>query len=128
MSIEWSDELCSGIEAIDLQHRHIINLLNQLFIAHQSSSDPDQIVICLIELSKALQEHFAFEEALLAESGYKGMKDHKFGHEEISEMINSLTMSAMLDDTDISSESIEKIVKWFKEHLTTEDIKYFETV
>ena len=59
---------------------------------------------------------------------YKGLKNHKYGHDEVLDLLNSLSMSAMLDGRDISQDSINKLVRWFEDHLSSEDTKYFESV
>ncbi len=128
MGIEWSRELTSGIDTIDVQHKNIIHLLNLLVTAQTSSTDSDELVSCLINFTRAIEEHFDFEEALLEEYGYRGLKQHKAGHEEISEILNSITLSAMLDEASVFPDLIDNVVKWFEEHLTSEDIKYFKVV
>lgn len=128
MGIEWSHELTSGIDAIEVQHKNIIDLLNLLVAAQKSSTDSDELVSCLINFTRAIEEHFDFEEALLEEFGYRGLKQHKAGHQEISETLNSITLSAMLDEASVSPDLIDNVVKWFEQHLTSEDIKYFKVV
>ena len=128
MSLKWNQELSSGIEAIDRQHQQILHLLEQLVIANQSPDNKERLINSLEEFNKAIQEHFDFEEALLAESGFRDLKRHKAGHEEIAETLNSITMSVMFDDSDISSEMINRVIRWFEEHLTSEDTRYFKSV
>lgn len=128
MTLKWSKDLSSGIEAIDLQHQRILDLLNQLVIENQSPSDKEKLIQSLKEFTKALEEHFDYEEALLAESGYRGLNRHKAGHEEIAETLQSIMMSVMFDESDISNDLINQVVRWFEEHLTTEDPKYFSGV
>ena len=128
MSVKWNQELSSGIEAIDRQHHQILHLLEQLVIANKSSDNKERLINSLEEFNKAIQEHFDFEEALLAESGFRDLKRHKAGHEEIAETLNSITMSVMFDDSDISSEMINRVIRWFEEHLTSEDTRYFKSV
>ena len=128
MGIEWNSDLISGFEEIDLQHKDIIDLLNRLLEANKSSNDPDELVSCLVNFTRAIQEHFDFEEALLAKLGYRGLKQHKAGHQEIAETLNGITLSAMLDEASVSPESINSVVKWFEEHLTSEDLKYFKAI
>lgn len=128
MALTWSKELSSGIEEIDLQHQHILDLLNQLMIANEPPGDKERLLYSLKEFTKTLDEHFEFEEALLAKSGYKDLKRHKAGHEEIAETLQSIMMSVMFDESDISNEMINRVVRWFEEHLTSEDPRYFKAV
>lgn len=128
MALTWSKALSSGIDQIDLQHKRILDLLNILVVANQSPNDRERLVLALKEFTEAIEEHFEYEEKLLADSGYKNLKRHKAGHEEIAETLNSIMMSVMFDNSDISSEMINRVVRWFEEHLTSEDPKYFKSV
>jgi len=127
--IEWNEEIASGIEEIDRQHKQIISLLNQIIYYFETPDSSKELVSSLLEFSKVIHEHFDFEEKLLAEYGFKGLKNHKAGHEEISDLINSVIMPAMLDEEgDIAAEPIINIVRWFENHLRTEDARYFQAI
>lgn len=129
MIIEWNDEITSGIEEIDRQHKQIISLLNQIVYFYETPDHSKELISSLLEFSKVIHEHFDFEEKLLAEYGFKGLKNHKAGHEEISDMINSVIMPAMLDEEgDIPAQPIISIVRWFENHLKTEDTRYFQSI
>ncbi|MBT8439026.1 MAG: hemerythrin family protein [Gammaproteobacteria bacterium] len=129
MIIEWNEEITSGIDEIDRQHKQIIGLLNQIVYFFETSDSSKELISSLLEFSKVIHEHFDFEEKLLAQYGYKDLKNHKAGHEEISDMINSVVMPAMLDDeADIPAEPIISIVRWFENHLKTEDARYFKSI
>ena len=129
MIIEWNEEITSGIEEIDRQHKEIINLLNQVVYNFESPDNSKELLSSLLELSKVIHEHFDYEEKLLAEYGYKSLKNHKAGHDEISDLLNSVIMPAMLDDeADIPAEPIINIVRWFENHLKTEDTRYFKSI
>ena len=128
MALTWSDKLSSGIEEIDLQHQRILELLSQLVIANQSPVSKERLILTLKEFTKAIEEHFDYEEALLAKSGYRGLKRHQAGHKEIAETLQSIIMSVIFDESEISNEMINRVVRWFEEHLTSEDPKYFKKV
>ena len=129
MIIEWNEAVTSGIDEIDRQHKHIISRLNQIVYFFETPDSSKELVSSLLEFSKVIHEHFDFEEKLLAEYGFKGLKNHKAGHEEISDLINSVIMPAMLDEaSEITAEPIINIVRWFENHLKTEDTRYFQTI
>lgn len=129
MIIDWNEDVTSGIEEIDRQHKQIINQLNHIVFLFESPDSSKDLITCLLEFSKLIQEHFDYEENLLSEYGYKGLKDHKAGHEEITDLINSVIMPAMLDDeAEIPAEPLISIVRWFEKHLKTEDTRYFKSI
>lgn len=125
MALEWTDKLSSGIEDIDAQHRHILDLLKKLVAANTPPIDPKKLIASLTEFTNALREHFIYEEALLDKAGYKDRKRHKAGHEEILETLNGITMSIMLGESDTPKDMINRVTRWFEDHLKYEDTRYF---
>ena len=128
MNLAWAEDLNSGIDEIDHQHQQIIDLLNQVIALQKMPDKQEELTSKLLDFSKALHDHFDFEEKLLAQQGYKGLKNHKAGHEEISDLLNSLTMSVMLENNEISEYELNRIVNWFQDHLTSEDKRYFKSI
>ena len=129
MIIEWNEEITSGIEEIDRQHQQIISLLNQIVYLYETHDSSKKLIFTLLDFSEAIHEHFDYEEKLLAENGFKELKNHKAGHEEISDLINSVLMPVMLNDEgDVPVEPLIRIVRWFDNHLKTEDTRYFRSI
>jgi hemerythrin-like metal-binding protein len=129
MIIEWTEQITSGIEEIDRQHQQIISLLNRIVYLHEAPDSSKQLIFTLLEFSEVIHEHFDYEEKLLAENGFKDLKNHKAGHEEISDLINSVLIPVMLNDEgDVPAEPLNNIVRWFDTHLKTEDTRYFQSI
>lgn len=129
MIIEWNEEITSGIEEIDRQHKEIISHLNQVVYFFESPDGSMELISSLLEFSKVVHEHFDYEEKLLSEYGLKGLNNHKAGHEEISDILNAVIMPAMLDDeSEIPAELIISIVRWIEKHLKIEDTRYFQSI
>lgn len=126
--MEWSDLLSSGNDEIDSQHKSILILLDKLILAHDSSKMTSEFTIAFIEFNEAVQKHFAYEETLLAKLNYKGLKNHQAGHEEIADLLNSISMLIILDEKNIPFSSIERLVKWFDQHIMNEDVKFFSNL
>ena len=60
----WQDDLNTGIEVIDDQHRRIVSMINQL---HQAQTGASALVVADVmdELVDYTLSHFAFEEELI---------------------------------------------------------------
>ena len=129
MIIEWNEEITSGIEEIDRQHQQIISLLNQIVYLYETPDSSKKLIFTLLEFSEVIHEHFDYEEKLLEENGFKDLKNHKAGHEEISDLINGVLIPIMLnDERDVPAEPLISIVRWFDNHLRTEDTRYFQSI
>ncbi len=126
--MKWDPSLSSGIDEIDSQHKKILILLDKLIISHSASSLTPEFTTALVEFSEAVKKHFAYEEALLAKLNFKGLKNHKAGHDEIADLLNSMSMTIILDEKNVPFQSVERLAKWFNQHLTSEDIKFFRKI
>jgi len=80
MAITWTDDLNTGIEVIDTQHMRIVDFINQLEDA-QKKQDKEHIRQVVDDCVDYTMSHFAFEESLQEEAGYKYCKPHKKVHE-----------------------------------------------
>ena len=76
----WQDDLNTGIEVIDQQHRRIVEMLNHLYNA-QRSMERTVVGEVIDELVDYTLSHFAFEEELMEEAGYAFCAAHKRVHE-----------------------------------------------
>ena len=65
----WQDDLNTGIEVIDHQHRRIVEMINHLHVA-QTSLQRLVVSDVIDELIDYTLSHFAFEEELMEEAGY----------------------------------------------------------
>ncbi len=84
--IIWSDDLATGINVIDSQHKRIIHYINQLTDA-KSLDAPDIVGDVLMELVDYTLSHFAFEESLMDDAGYNAAAIHKRTHDAFREKI-----------------------------------------
>ncbi|WP_139370463.1 bacteriohemerythrin, partial [Xanthomonas axonopodis] len=75
----WQDDLNTGIEVIDHQHRRIVDMINQLHVA-QTSLQQLAVAEVIDELIDYTLSHFAFEEELMQEAGYPFSQAHQRVH------------------------------------------------
>ena len=62
------------------QHQHLVECLNELYKA-QEGGDRQQVAQVLEELIVYTADHFAYEERLLEEAGYRLVAQHKKVHQ-----------------------------------------------
>ena len=76
----WQEDLNTGIQVIDTQHKRIVEMINQL---HDAQAQHDRALLgnVIEELVDYTLSHFAFEETLLEDSGYQFTRAHKKVHE-----------------------------------------------
>lgn len=76
----WQDDLNTGIQVIDNQHKRIVEMINHLHDAQQGKEHA-AIAEVIEELVDYTLSHFAFEETLMEDAGYQFSRAHKKIHE-----------------------------------------------
>lgn len=126
MAIMWSPDLDTGIEVIDRQHQRIVEYINQL---EQTRNHHDRNVMkqVLDDLVDYTQSHFAFEESLQEEAGYKYAKPHQKVHQLFIKRINAY-QERFTRGEDITDELHQVLVTWLINHIRRDDADYVGSV
>ena len=90
MRAEFSENLITGNELIDSQHKDLIGRINKLLDSCEDSDARLTAVKTLDYLSDYTVFHFGAEEDLQKEIGYPGYEKHKAQHEEFKKTISEL--------------------------------------
>ena len=119
----WVDDLATGNELIDGDHRKLISMVNALFDAMAKGQANEIISRVLHNLIIYTKEHFGREEAEMQRIRYAASISHKSEHVKLikqvielkatldaGERINVLTVSGFLGD-------------WLRNHILTVDKK-----
>ena len=126
MTIKWTDDLNTGIEVIDKQHMRIVDYINDLENAHQKQ-DKEAVRQVLDDLVDYTLSHFAFEESLQEEAGYKYCKPHKKVHELFVRRVNEYMERFKLGD-DVTAEIHKLLSSWLINHIKRDDADYVAAV
>jgi hemerythrin len=115
--VRWSTRYEVGIEVIDGQHRHLLDLINRLQDALGCGTDLGDLVASLKELVRYTEHHFATEERLMDEVGASAER-HRGEHQRLLEGLMRFT--ARLDATSVS-ESSHFLQDWLFRHIDEVD-------
>ena len=115
--VQWSPRYEVGIEVIDGQHRHLLELINRLQQALDSNNDLDLLVESLRELVRYTEHHFATEERLMDEVGASAER-HRGEHQRLLESLMRFTVKL---DTASVSESSHFLQDWLFRHIDEVD-------
>lgn len=115
MPINWSVDLDTGIEVIDHQHRQIVDFINQLEAANiaKDKAKIKEVVDACVDYTLS---HFAFEESLQEEAGYKYCKPHKKVHELFTRKVAEYQQRVDLGD-DVADELHGMLSRWLINHM-----------
>lgn len=126
MPINWTVELDTGIEVIDHQHRQIVDFINQLEVANvtKDKAKIKEIIDACVDYTLS---HFAFEESLQEEAGYKYCKPHKKVHELFTRKVAEYQQRVDLGD-DVADELHGMLSRWLINHIKRDDADYVASV
>ncbi len=122
----WSEDLNTGIDVIDAQHRQIVGFINQLDDA-RSKGDRKLVKDVLDGLIDYTVAHFSFEETLMEDVGYAYLRPHQKVHEQFVRRV-----SDMRDQFERGEEVVDALHsllhRWLFNHIRHDDDSYAKTV
>ncbi|MCL2309814.1 MAG: bacteriohemerythrin [Proteobacteria bacterium] len=118
--VEWTNALSVGIEAIDNQHKRIIEYANKL---QDNLGDRHAMAEVLEDTIEYTESHFGFEETLLEEAEYPYLKVHRRIHDLFIRRIEEYK-KRFLNGEDIGKELHDSLVHWLIKHIKSEDANY----
>lgn len=120
MYAEFTDNLITGNEMLDNQHKELINHMNKLLKSCEKSNEKRVAVNTLDYLSDYTDYHFEAEEKLQKEIGYPGYEQHKKQHDGFKQTLNELNDMLQEEEgpSDAFVKKVEKnVVDWFYIHI-----------
>ena len=122
----WQDDMDTGIDIIDGQHRRIVEMINHLHIT-QKSMERFAVGEVIDELVDYTLSHFAFEEELMEEAGYPFCAAHKRVHEVFTKRVSEYRMRFQAGE-DVVDELKSMLSRWLFNHIRNDDRAYSEQV
>lgn len=125
--ISWSDDLLTGVEAIDTDHKALIGLMNRIFASatHGSSA----ITNAIGELTAYTKRHFAAEQEIMAKAGYEGLQVHIYEHEHLIFRLETMIDRLMMIGAEgIDAALVSLLRGWLVDHIMGFDKKFAEFV
>ncbi|WP_196160593.1 bacteriohemerythrin [Reinekea sp. G2M2-21] len=127
MKIQWSTDYELGIGVIDAQHKRIVEYINDVHDIAENRGGREEIDKVLHLLVDYTLSHFAFEEALLEESGYAELPEHQVTHRMFEKQIQVL-QERFANGDDVAIELADVLQDWLLKHIMTDDQSYRATV
>jgi len=119
--ITWKDEFSVGVASVDLEHRELIGLINELHDMAGENASADEVMTMLGEIFAQISAHFALEEKWMRDSRYPRFAEHKNDHEmlldELRDIMDRVEDDGAHDKAALSAE----LNAWFTNHFRTHD-------
>ena len=123
-AIAWSEDYSVGIPALDDQHRQLFEILNKLDEAIEKNRGQRELTRVLREMVGYTQEHFAFEEKLMAAADFPGLKAHQARHRRIIQKVERFDYELNIEGRRISHQVRDFLQTWLVTHIAEEDRAY----
>lgn len=121
--MQWNDQMSTGIDRFDREHKKLIDILNSLYDAMKAGKGKDVSGVILQELISYTVTHFANEEKAFAESGYEEAQRHHDVHEKMKAKV--MAFKSDLESGKVSViDLLNFLTDWLKKHIMETDKKY----
>lgn len=131
--IKWDKSLLVGVKEIDEQHKHLVDLINQLNDSIKVGQAKDTVQTILKGMAEYTVTHFGFEEKYFDEFGFEGADEHKKQHKVFVDRVSSFqkdveSFNASFEEGNlyVAKEVMEFLKDWFVNHIKVTDQKYVE--
>ena len=121
--IEWKNHYSVGVQAVDHEHRELIELINQLHEDLLAGPRESAVTAFLGEIFRAISAHFALEERFMREHRYDQFAEHKLAHEQLLEEIRDIMDGYEADPEGSSKQLSNRLDAWFTLHFKTHDAR-----
>jgi len=121
---KWKNEYSVGIESIDLQHKKLINLINQLQTAVDYSTGETFEREALDELVEYTVTHFRYEENLMEEHAYPDFEAHRKQHDNMVKKVTEVVDNYKENKDNAMKEATAYLKDWLINHINGTDKQY----
>lgn len=127
--IEWTQAMSVGCEALDADHRRLVDILNRYVVAMDDDEGVFVIDPIFRELIDYTETHFVREEAVMAACGYPELDAHKDIHGELETRLFDMRQRYMQTPSDgVAREIHDFLDHWLQQHILLEDMDYKESL
>jgi hemerythrin len=120
---EWDAKYNLGVQAMDDEHRLIIDAMNQLYELHVAKALGPRLLKVMQHLVQVTRRHFADEEAYMEKLGYPDLRKHRHMHAHLLERLDQF--EAQMRGSGAATEDLFNFLKmWLKAHICGIDTQY----
>jgi hemerythrin len=126
--LQWKPSFSLGIPAVDLEHRKLIGMINDVYARIDDEHDAESVQIALADIHAGISAHFALEERVMREAAYPEYAAHKDNHEDLLDQIRDM-MDSYADQPETGREMLRRSLSdWFGQHFATFDARLHEVL
>jgi hemerythrin len=130
MALEWRENLETGVEEIDLQHKELFGRINALLDACTKGQGREEVLKLLLFLDDYIRTHFDAEERLQKRFDYPGYLAHREQHNRFVRQVDELERQVGSEGATIGLviQTNRTMTEWLIEHISKVDREFAEFV
>jgi len=119
--IRWTEDLNTGIPEMDEQHRRLVDLINQVFVAMREGNNQTGVARVVDELVDYTQTHFSAEEELMRSHHYPDLINHQQIHHKFIEEVGGYAAQIKANAGLTASDVFSFLKDWLISHIVKQD-------
>lgn len=132
--LTWRDEWSLNIEALDRDHRDLIDQLGDICLrfcpeaSRGRAGDANALIDALARLGESMRDHFQREEEFMRAFSYEGVGEHQSEHALLMAEFTSLLRDWRREGLSVFDETSQGIVRdWLLAHILGADRAFADT-
>ncbi len=122
-AFNWDTTLATGFPEVDLQHKKLISIIDD--VGQALESDAKNYSITISKTVKSLmdytQYHFTEEETLMAKNGYPSLESHKKEHAAFISQVRELLLTVNTQNKEAGEKFYTFLGTWLFGHIARQD-------
>lgn len=124
--IKWRESYETGISSMDMQHRKLIELINELYKELRKEESYQSVEDILAEMTTYAEKHLQVEESILETNDYPDYANHIAIHQSYRDQLTVLLAESKNDHEKTVNNTYAFLRQWWMGHIVGEDKKYGE--
>lgn len=122
--IKWRDSYNTGIEAVDLEHRKLVELVEVMHTSVRDKEPKDVVEKVITEIAEYTQYHFTNEEMLMEKEHYPQFDEHKTEHQKLIQEVSTFKERLLSNFPDGREDFYHFLREWLINHILDSDKKF----
>ncbi|HEX2395631.1 MAG TPA: bacteriohemerythrin [Bacteroidales bacterium] len=123
---EWKSDMSVGSEELDYQHRHMIEIINEVYRAFIKGEHREVIGPILDKLSQYVVYHFTMEEVYFEMFNFYDKEKHIKEHNMFREKVIAFNNKFKSNDATLTCDVMNFLKDWLHDHVLESDQKYID--
>lgn len=119
--INWCPQYSVGVPQMDNQHKKLVDLINNLYIAMRDRKNVDTVMDGVVQYTV---RHFKDEETLMASIKYPGLQQHITMHQKVISQVQQLAKRVSKREKGIEKKLLIFLKEWLLNHIVKQDKRY----